>query len=428
MKKKWKKNLVKKIIWQTIKLLPTSVRGQLIRWQFKIDPPTGDYNKIIYKIADTRDELEQAFKLVQKTYLEMNLTLDNENLMRLSKFNALPTTLVFVAIYDGKVIATISQILDAGLGLPIEKFSDISKFRSSGKRLCEISGLAIESSWRSRSTGVYFPLSSFAIMYAKEFIGIDKFFIVTRAHVRYFYQSLYGFKGVDSNIKKYGLVNDTLAYSQYLNSSDLLTFLKDKFSGAKDKDNLYLICKDFPQNFPWKNQCVIKPLKYNLCSKFFFKPHDLEYFFKENADQFSQMDEMDLRVLKTAYHTDEYKEIISDKKFTYKEFRGFQRFDVYLKCKYKILNQEYNAVILDLSSKGFAVLFETTELIPDTFEGCITLNDNQSIRVCGSPCWSNGSRVGFLITSVDYSKWGEMIEYCHKHISHQEIEEDSIAA
>src|SRR5438552_1361440 len=67
---------------------------------------------VAYKVASTRQEREAAFRLVYEAYTGVGLMEPNAYGMRVTPYHLLPTSEVFVAILDGKVICTLSLIGD----------------------------------------------------------------------------------------------------------------------------------------------------------------------------------------------------------------------------------------------------------------------------------------------------------------------------
>src|SRR5260370_16685185 len=62
----------------------------------------------------------------------------------------MPSTAVFVARAGGAVVATVSLITDSALRLPCDALwgADLAAFRATGRRLAEVSALAVSEAWR----------------------------------------------------------------------------------------------------------------------------------------------------------------------------------------------------------------------------------------------------------------------------------------
>ena len=98
----------------------------------------------VVKIASTRDELEQTFRLIQRAYERAGLADPSPCGLRITPYQLQSSASVFTAILRGEVISTISLIADDELGLPLETAfaEEISKLRATGVHIAEASCLA----------------------------------------------------------------------------------------------------------------------------------------------------------------------------------------------------------------------------------------------------------------------------------------------
>jgi len=94
--------------------------------------------------AASRAELEEAFRLVYRSYLSRGYAAPDPTEIRLSVHNVLPETLTFVGILRDDVIATVTLMPDSDLGLPMDGVyrKELDALRREGRRLCEVSMLA----------------------------------------------------------------------------------------------------------------------------------------------------------------------------------------------------------------------------------------------------------------------------------------------
>lgn len=99
---------------------------------------------LTYKIAQSQDDLHQAFKLVYKSYRRAGLVDENPSEVRLTPFHLLPSTEVFITKLRDTVVSTVSLIGDGELGLPLESIygTNVSLIRRRGLRMAEIGSLA----------------------------------------------------------------------------------------------------------------------------------------------------------------------------------------------------------------------------------------------------------------------------------------------
>jgi hypothetical protein len=149
------------------------------------------------KIASEPAEWEQAFRLVRQAYEARGLQAAGSGDLRFSAHHALPGTTTFVARQDGRVIATLSLVLDNPLlGLPMESIypDEVATLRATGARLAEVISLAGE-----RCGPESFPVT-FGLMrlLAHFFLSRrgDRILVTVHPRHRPFYQRVIGFVGI----------------------------------------------------------------------------------------------------------------------------------------------------------------------------------------------------------------------------------------
>lgn len=101
--------------------------------------------RIEVKIAATRDEFEQAFRLLARRYQGRGYEEPSPKLFRFTPYHVLPETVTFVAKHGAAVVATLSLVPDTALlGLPLEGIfgPEVALLRREGRRLAEVTSLA----------------------------------------------------------------------------------------------------------------------------------------------------------------------------------------------------------------------------------------------------------------------------------------------
>ena len=110
-------------------------------------------------MAQTRNELEQAFSLIYKEYFRAGYVKKaTPSKMLVSIYNLLPKTIVWIVKFNYTVVSTLTQVFDSSLGLPLDEVykKELDELRSEGRRMVEISALAI--SGKHRWQNAYMPL------------------------------------------------------------------------------------------------------------------------------------------------------------------------------------------------------------------------------------------------------------------------------
>jgi hypothetical protein len=276
-------------------LLPVFIRGPILRHFFEAPLPRGRETEVIFKLADSYDELQQALELIGSCYREVNYIEKKSPHSYLTKHNLLPTTLVFVAVHKGRVIGTVSNILDTGLGLPVDSFCDISKYRKTGKRVFEIAGLAIARDWRSSSSNVFLPLVMMSFKYSFENAGGAYMIMTTKSYASYFYQDLFLSKPLMKRAKTYQLASAPKAKTQVLECHDLYERLRKTYRNASHRKSIYQLVT----NPIWNVQ--FPKSKIRLVGRSILDHGKLEEIFKTHADLFKQLGEKVKLLLKSLY-------------------------------------------------------------------------------------------------------------------------------
>lgn len=191
----------------TVQPIVTPGSAVLARPGERVAPPAnnGPYPPITIKIASTRAEREGAFRLVYQRYLGAGLCPPNPHEMRVTPYHLLPTTTVFVAIYKGEVIFTMSLIGDGPKGVPMESIfpDEIGNLRARGVRFGEVSCLADRRKEMSRFLPLFVRVSRMVLQFARR-EGMWLSMAVHPKHGR-FYERLFGFERIGGE-RLYGSV------------------------------------------------------------------------------------------------------------------------------------------------------------------------------------------------------------------------------
>ena len=131
------------------------------------------------RIASTRSHYQQAFRLVHDSYCRAGLSEPSANGLRVTPYQLLPTSQVFVAIIAGEVVSTLTLIRDGDLGLPIESAYPelIAERRTRGIRVAEVSCLADRRLSPKRFFWLFSELSRLMAQFARA-KSIDEIWIV----------------------------------------------------------------------------------------------------------------------------------------------------------------------------------------------------------------------------------------------------------
>lgn len=160
------------------------------------EPPT---DQIEYRIADSRNEREAAFRLVYRAYTQIGLIEPNPYQMRVTPYHLLDTTETFIAVYRGEVLSTVSLIGDGRLQVPMESvFADqIGDLRRRSFVFGEVSCLADRRRELSRALPVVVQMFRLLGQYARH-QGMDGLVIACHPKHSRFYRRFIGFEPISS--------------------------------------------------------------------------------------------------------------------------------------------------------------------------------------------------------------------------------------
>lgn len=399
-----------KMTWEILYKLPDSWCGHLMRKAYSVALPEGKYKKIIFKRAQTREEYQAAFQLVNDAYIETGLSSLSEDELKISKYMALPTTIVFIAVYEGKVIGTVSQIMKTSLGLPIENFTDISLLKNTGRSISELSALAVHKDWRSNRVGLFFPLVLYAYKFCREVIETDYIVMVLRQKSMYFMKHIMNFE-VLSDSKVYQEVNNH-------QSSALYAYIPDHYERTSKIYKDAPFQKNIPKlmvNFPWLDQCDFSKNVYSTCIYHFMTPEDLRYFFNDKSCVLNSLSDHDKKLIVQAYHFKMYQEHLPD----FKKHNSYIRSSIRVPAKMKMykFNGERVGDIYEVSEFGFSIVCKMFETNQDIITGKIEVREGVLCQFKAIKKWEYNNRAGYQLVEINSQIWNDLFQEVFSHVS-----------
>lgn len=216
--------------------MPKRLRNEIIRRSIKL--PLNLSGDLTFKIVETTEELEAAFKLVYESYLPLGYCSENEFKMRATIYHALPTTTTLIAKDKDKVVGTLTVVRDNRLGLPLDKIFDVSSLRKNLNRLAEITSLVIHKDYRRQKGGqILFPLLRLMYEYSTSYFGVNHLVVAIHPKEEHFYKSLLLFKEISkTGVKDYF---GAPAITLHLDLQQALFDYEKNYSGRKTDQNLF---------------------------------------------------------------------------------------------------------------------------------------------------------------------------------------------
>lgn len=168
---------------------------------------------VTYKVADCREEREEAFRLTYNAYVKANLIPENPHGMRVTSHHLNPMTDVLVAKYQGRVVYTVTLVTDDLAGVPMDEIfpDELAELRERGGRVAEMSCLAGDDDAFDGREGykVYTNLISLALQFARQ-NGVDRLLLAVHPRHARFYDRFFGCEPIGET-KAYAAVQDNPA-------------------------------------------------------------------------------------------------------------------------------------------------------------------------------------------------------------------------
>lgn len=181
------------------------------------DPRSADrLANIEYRVANGWYDRSAAFRLVYRAYLRAGLTHSSKVRMRVTPYQLLDSTVVFLATLRRAPICTVSLVGDGDMGLPIETVygGEVDDLRARGLRLGEVSALADRRRKLSRTLPVFVSLTRLLVQCA-QLRGIDRLLVAVHPRHARFYERFLAFQRIAEE-KPYPLVRDNPAVALQL--------------------------------------------------------------------------------------------------------------------------------------------------------------------------------------------------------------------
>ncbi|MEA3641353.1 MAG: hypothetical protein VBE63_15625 [Lamprobacter sp.] len=189
-------------------------------------------------IASTRDDLAECYRLVYKIYLDCGYTDLKPEQMRVNLWNALPGTFTLIAKKADKLAGTLTCVMDSEAGLPADGFcsEELQKLRESGRRLCELSGLAVDRKHANATTVL--RLFRYALTLTTGFMEGTDFIITVHPKHAPFYEDLLLFEKLKAK-QQYAHVEGAPAVLLRLNLETLRDRYYEKYAGLRGRKDLH---------------------------------------------------------------------------------------------------------------------------------------------------------------------------------------------
>jgi GNAT superfamily N-acetyltransferase len=321
------KRLLHHALRKVFSAFPRFLRFAVYRSFVECDPNPD--KRLVFKIAETRQELEACFHLLHDAYVGCGFMRPDPSGMRVNIYHALPTTTTLCAEFDGEVVGTISLIRESLFGFPLQSVFDLHEIRLHKGQIAEVSALAVHPRFRNTGGSILFPLMKFMYEYCSNFFDTRHLVIAVNPNRIELYESLLLFERLtDKYVDSYDFANGAPAVGAYLDLHTAPGLLKAIYDGKSRRKNLYQYFRET------KLHNIIMPSRrYFTANGPVMTPELLDYFFNRCTHTFEGLSDRERVLLHSIYNTPQYKPVlpvVTSESETVKQQRAHQRYS--LKC------------------------------------------------------------------------------------------------
>ncbi|HOG04204.1 MAG TPA: GNAT family N-acetyltransferase [Accumulibacter sp.] len=419
---------VRKMLGGTLRklfnFLPRERRFAVYRNFVDCDPAPDE--RLVLKIAETKEELEACFTLLHDAYVGSGFMKPHPSGMRVTIYHALPTTTTLCAKYDGQVVGTLSLIRESVLGFPLQRIFDLTAIREKKGNVAEVSALAVHKRFRRTGGSILFPLMKFMREYCTSFFDVRHLVIaVNPSHIQ-MYESLLFFQRLTQNVvENYDFVNGAPAVGATLDLRAAPEIFRKHYASKPPRRNLHA--------FFW--QLEMPNIK--MPARRFYTTNDpvltpdlLDYFFNVRTSVFSELSDRKKCLLHTIYDLPAYRAVLpvlAEGEQDRSVRRRHRRFSVRCPARFSVVGADgkeskVSLEIVQLSRYGFQAHALTAVPIDVWGEVTIQLGPAEVSRIQVSASReSSGGMYGFRLGEPDLI-WRKFVNALYSGSTHADLE------
>ena len=290
--------------------------------------------RLVLKIAESREELEACFKLLHDAYVSSGFMTPDPSGMRVTIYHALPTTTTLCTKIGDQVVGTLSLIRESAIGFPLQRIFDLTDVREKEGQIAEVSALAVHPRYRRTGGTILFPLMKFMYEYCTTFFDTRHLVIAVNPRHIEMYESLLFFKRLTANVvENYDFVNGAPAVGAALDLKHAPEVMRKAYASKPPNRNLH------------RYFCETKLPNIQIPHRRFFTTNDpvmtpdlIDYFFNQRTTVFADLSDRKKALLHLIYDLPEYKKVLPPPPGdgVARQIRQHRRFSV--KCPARLAN------------------------------------------------------------------------------------------
>ncbi len=345
------------LLRQIVSLMPEKMRHEFIRSRIRLGD--GAPSHYIFKLAETREELEQAFKVLHDAYVGQGYMDPHPSGMRVTKYHALPTTAVLVAkdTRTDTVVATVSIVRNTALGLPLDSIFPLEDIKKKYRHLAEVSSLAIGKDHRGDPGLLLWPLLRYFYKYIRDVMRVDAYVIGVNPSWHDLYKGILSFTKLEGfHSASYSFVNNAPVSAYFVDVVEQEFLFYKNYAHLPKESNFY---RYYKQSKMPASQYQFPLRRYYSVQNTVMNKEFLNYFFVEKTDALSLFTEEEKNIVQQYYPVPQYSNVIfGDDTFLLENFRSAERFITRFSAKIKIdgtFENDLEVTVLDFSVNGLKI-------------------------------------------------------------------------
>jgi hypothetical protein len=350
------------------------------------------------RIAEQESDLERAFQLFHGTYVSEELMHPHSSGMRILPQQLLPQSSVIVALWQNRILGAVSLIRDNPLGLPIEQIVSLAEQREGGRRLAEMSLIALDPLEKELHSRIRLPLFRFIYQYAFQRYNVQTLILEAAHDTLPFYRDTLLFQR--SGFRSPALVLDLETASE---------LWKSRYEKEPEASNLaaYLATEvDDPG-------CKFPDRTYGIVSDLRLTPQLLEKLYLRKAGLLNTLRKEEVRVIQDAYPHAGFDSILRNLNWVPDGTPKREiRLDALMTAQVVEVDQGLSEPlqVRNISRHGLQLWSKKALKANDVINLQIKLNDKQSTQICALVKWTDASgHSGLRILSYS-SEWSVMLQ------------------
>ncbi len=407
--------------------LPARVRAAAYGRMIRCDQVLPD--KLVFKLAETREELEACFRLLHDAYVEAGFMKPDASGLRVTIYHALPTTSTLLCKHGERVIGTLSLIRENPLGFPMQRIFALDAVRRAGGNIAEVSALAIDPRFRSSRGRILLPLVKFMYEYAtRQFDTRHLVIAVNPRHIG-FYESVMCFRRLaQRTVDHYDFVNGAPAVGAHLDLSTAPRVFRHRYDGLPRDRNLY---RYFTATVV--PNIVFPEKRFHTTTDPVMTPELIDHFFNRRTQVFASLEPRALLRLHAIYDLPAFKGCLppvpDDVPRSQLRRRKHRRFPVQCPAEFDTgagtTPRCYPLTVVECSQTGFRA--RARRPLPVGVVGVVTIelgaHEHSRVRASVLRRSASDERVGLFAIEEADADWTKFVAALGHAQTHGELEE-----